>query len=283
MKKLLKLAAAGLMIFGLAACGGGGSTSDSSSASKASSDKDPLQSIKDAGVLKVGLSADYSPFEFHALIDGKDKIVGADVDLMNAIGKELGVKVEFMDMDFDAVLTALQQGKVDMAASGISATPERKESFDFSINYYNPPMVLVINKKNADTITSVDDTKGKKIGAQKGSIQEDIVKDKMPDANLVSVAKVPNLVVELKQGSIDGLVLEKTIADSYISQNSDLQLSEVEFEADKDEAFSVAMPKNSGDLKTEVDKIVQKLLDEGKIDEFVEKNVKVADESAVEK
>lgn len=282
MKKLFKFITAGLMIFGLAACGGGGdSTADSDGGSK-SSDKDPLTEIKDAGVLKVGLSADFAPFEFHALIDDKDKVVGADIDMVNAIADELGVKVEIMDMDFDAVLTALQQGKVDIAASGISATPERQKTFDFSVNYYNPPQVLVINKKNADAITSIDDLKGKKVGAQKGSIQEDIVKDQLPDSNLVSVAKVPNLIVELNQGSIDGLVLEKTIAEAYISQNQDLQLSDAELKSSEDEAYSIAMPKDSGDLKKEIDKIVQKLVDEGKIDEFVQNNVKVANESAVE-
>lgn len=282
MKKLFKFLAAGLMVFGLAACGGGGNTADSGSSKDAGSDKDYLSEIKDKGVLKVGLSADFSPFEFHALVDGKDKVVGADVDLVNAIADELGVKVEIMDMDFDAVLTALQQGKVDIAASGISATPERQKSFDFSINYYNPPQVLVINKKNADSFTSTDALSGKKVGAQKGSIQEDVVKDQFPDSNLVSVAKVPNLIVELNQGSIDGLVLEKTIAESYISQNKDLQLADFDLKSSEDEAYSIAMPKDSGKLKTEIDKIVQDLIDEGKIDEFVSKNVQLANDSEVE-
>lgn len=101
-------------------------------------DQNQLEAIKSAGVLNVATSADFAPFEFHALIDGKDQIVGADIDLVNEIAKELGVKVNVMDLEFNAVLTALSQGKADIAVSGISATDERKQTFDFTDNYFTP-------------------------------------------------------------------------------------------------------------------------------------------------
>lgn len=272
MKKFSMMIAAGMMTLGLAACGN--SSNDESAASSAADTKseDVLAKVKEKGVLKVGTSADFAPFEFHTMVDGKDEIVGADIAMAKEIADQLGVKVEFMDMEFNSVLASLQQGKVDMAISGISATPERKESFDFSDNYYNPPQRVLVNKKNLETYTSIDSLKGKKVGAQKGSIQEGIVKDQIPDADMVSVTKVPNLVIELNKGSIDALVLEETIGESYIEQNPDLSFANIDLKSSKDEAYAIAMPKNSGEFKTEVDKIIKKLIDDGTI----EKNVQEA-------
>lgn len=273
MKKILSGVAAVALLFMLGACGGS-QKSEGDSQSKA------LDAVKDAGVLKVGMSADFAPFEFHSMVDGKDKVVGADVDLANAIADDLGVDIEFMDMEFNAVLSSLEQGKVDIAISGISATPERKKSFDFSDNYYNPPQKVIVNKKNADKFTSIDSLKGKKVGAQKGSVQEDVVKQQLPDAQMVSVAKVPNLIIELNQGSIDALVVEETVGASYISQNPDLQFADIDLKSSKDEAYSIALPKDSGTLKTEIDKIIKKLNDSGKIEEFVQKNIELANKNA---
>lgn len=259
----------------IAGCGSSGDkTTDSSK-----DDKDLVQTIKDKGELVVGTSADFAPFEFHTMADGKDQIVGADIDLAQAIADEFGVKLVVKDMEFNTVLASLQKGQVDIALSGISATPERQKTFDFSIPYYNPPQRLLINTKNVDTFKTIADFDGKKVGAQKGSIQEDVVKEQLADANLVSIAKVPNLINELKQGSIDGLVLEETIAQAYIDQNPDIQFADIELKSNSDEAFAIALPKDSGKLKEEIDSILQKLIDDGSIDTFVEKNVVTADQT----
>ncbi|KAF1303885.1 MULTISPECIES: transporter substrate-binding domain-containing protein [Enterococcus] len=277
MKKILTGVASLALVFLLGACGGG----NNEKASKDSGTQDKaVAAIKDAGVLKVGLSADFAPFEFHTMSDGKDKIVGADIDLANAIAEKLDVDVEFMDMEFNAVLSSLQQGKVDIAISGISATPERKESFDFSDNYYNPPQKIVINKKNAATFTSIESLSGKKIGAQKGSVQEDVAKTQIADAQIVSVAKVPNLIIELNQGSIDALVVEETVGASYIDQNPDLQFAEVDLKSSEDEAYAIALPKDSGELKSEINDVIKELNDSGKMEEFVQKNIELANKNA---
>lgn len=216
------------------------------------------------------------------MVDGKDKIVGADIDLVNAIAKELGVKAEVSDMSFNTVLASLKEGKSDIAISAISATPERKEQFAFTDNYYNPPQVVIINKKNQDKFTSLDALKDKNVGAQKGSIQEDVVKTQMKDAKLVSIEKVPNMVIEVNSGSLDAMVVEKTIAESYVQQNPDLMIANIDLEASKDEAFAIALPKGSEELQTEINKIIKKLNDEGKIDEFVKQNHELAEKSVEE-
>lgn len=278
MKKITGLVMTLVALFTLTACGkGNDKTSDSSSNAKS---EDQLAAIKKAGVLKVATSADYAPFEFHTMVDGKDKIVGADIDLVNEVAKELGVKAEVSDMSFNTVLASLKEGKSDIAISAISATKERKEQFNFTDNYYNPPQVLIINKKNQDKLTDLSSLKDKQVGAQKGSIQEDIVKSQIKDAKLVSIEKVPNMVVEVNSGSLDAMVVEKTIAESYVQQNPDLMIANIDLKPSKDEAFAIALPKGSDKLQTELNKIIKKLNDEGKIDEYVKQNHELAEKSA---
>ena len=108
LKKVLVLTLATMMTVSLVGCSGSGDDGvDSETADK-------LQQIKDAGVLKVGTSAEYSPYEFHKVVDGEDKIVGFDDFMVQEIAKDMGVKVEYTDMDFDGLLGALQADKVDI-------------------------------------------------------------------------------------------------------------------------------------------------------------------------
>ncbi|KAF1290296.1 transporter substrate-binding domain-containing protein [Candidatus Enterococcus leclercqii] len=281
MKKVMKWTVILAAIVVLGACGSGKTTG--SSAAKESSSAETagkLAAIKKAGVIRVGTSADFPPFEFHAMVDGTDQIVGADVDMVNAIAEELGVKVKWSDTDFDTMLASLQAGNLDMGVSGISATEERKENMLFTENYYIPKQNVVINKQNMDKYTDIADFKEKKVGAQKGSIQEGIVQSQFADSQLVAIAKIPNLVMEVKSGSLDGLVLEDKIAASYVAQNDDLAIADVEVKSTDDESYSIALPKGSEDLQAELNTILKKLIAEGKIDEFVEKNDKLANDKA---
>lgn len=283
MKKIMKWTVALLAVTLLGACGTSNDstgTSQTNSSSTKTETEGKLAAIKDSGVIKVGTSADFPPFEFHTLVDGKDKIVGADVDMVNAIAEELGVKVEWSDTDFDTMLASLQAGNVDIGVSGISATDERKENMLFTDNYYVPKQNVVIKKDNMDKYTEIADLKGMKVGAQKGSIQEGIVQAQFADSQLVSIAKIPSLVMEVKSSSLDALVLEDKIAASYVAQNADLAIADVEVTSTNDESYSIALPKGSEDLQEELNAILKKLIDEGKIDEFVEKNEALANEKA---
>lgn len=281
MKKLFGALVVLTGILVLGACGNGGSSSTGSSSASGSGDNQ-LEAIKAAGVLNVATSADFAPFEFHALIDGKDTIVGADIDMVNEIADRLGVEVNILDLDFNAVLTALQQGKADIAVSGISATDERKQTFDFTDNYFTPEQKLVVNKNNESAFDSIESLSGKKVGAQKGSIQEMIVQDQLADSQLVSIAKVPNLVNELKQGSIDGLVLESAVAESYVAQNDDLVITDVALEASEGDSYAIALPKGSTELQEELNSILKELIEDGTIDEYVQKNTDLANENAAQ-
>ncbi|HFD6483047.1 transporter substrate-binding domain-containing protein [Enterococcus hirae] len=266
------------VLFALATLGACGSSNTTAQGQE----KDRLAAIKKSGVLKVATSADYAPFEFHTMVDGKDKIVGSDIDLAKAIAKELGVKAEVSDMNFNTVLASLKEGKADLAISAISATDERKQQFDFTDNYYNPPQVVIINKKNKEIYRNANDLKDKNVGAQKGSIQEELVKTQLKGAKLVTIDKVPNMIVEVNQGSLAATVVEKTIAESYIAQNPDLMIADISLEPAPDEAFAIALPKESSQLQKELNQIIKKLNDEGKIEEFIQQNNELAEKTAAE-
>nr|WP_037618786.1 transporter substrate-binding domain-containing protein [Streptococcus porci] len=244
----------------LAACGSSETKEDTS-----------LKDIQDKGKLVVALSPDYAPFEFKTLVDGKDTIVGADVEIAKAIGEKLGVEVEFSAMSFNNVLASLSSGKADIAISGISATEERAKTFDFSEVYYNAKNIVLVKKEDLAKYSTVDGLKDKSVGAQKGSIQEGVVTAQLPDSNLVSLTQVTEMVTELKSGKLDAVVMEETIAQGYVTKNDDLAIAEITLKEDDSEPGSaVAMPKGSAALKKAIDEVIAELKSSGKIDTFIQ-------------
>ena len=109
-----------------------------------------------------------------------------------------------------------------------------------------------------------------------------IVQDQLADSQLVSIAKVPNLVNELKQGSIDGLVIESAVAESYVAQNDDLVITDVALEASEGDSYAIALPKGSTELQEELNSILKELIEDGTIDEYVQKNTDLANENAAQ-
>ena len=236
-----------------------------------SSSTNTLDKVKNKGTLTVALNPHFAPFEFKTIQNGKDTIVGADVEIAKAIADELGVKVKFSEMSFDNVLASVQSGKADIAISGISATKERQKIFDFSDTYYDSETVLLVKKDATEkTYKQISDFSKKSIAVQKGSIQENIAKANLLDANVVSLAQPGEAINELKSGQVEGVVLEKAIAKGYVDQNSDLTMSDIALKSDSNDAYAVAMPKGSDDLKAKVNKIIAKLKKEGKIDSYVQ-------------
>ena len=221
-----------------------------------SSSTNTLDKVKNKGTLTVALNPHFAPFEFKTIQDGKDTIAGADIEIAKAIGDELGVKVKFSEMSFDNVLANVQSGKADIAISGISATEERQKIFDFSDTYYESETVLVVKKDATGTYKQTGDFAKKSVAVQKGSIQENIAKANLSDANVVSLAQPGEAINELKSGQVD--------------QNSDLAVSDITLKSDSKDAYAVAMPKGSDKLKAKVNKVIAKLKKEGKIDSYVQ-------------
>lgn len=113
------------------------------------------KTIKENKKIVVATESEFAPFEFKSLVNGKDTLVGADIELAKAIGKKLGVKVEFSVMSFDNVLASVQSGKADIAIAGISVTDERKKVYDFSDSYYTSENVVIVKKDKVNDFNQV--------------------------------------------------------------------------------------------------------------------------------
>ena len=229
-----------------------------------------VEAIKAKGKLVVALNPEFAPFEYQKLVDGKNQIVGSDVELAKAIAKELGVEVEFSPMSFDNVLASLDSGKANLAISGVSKTEERSQVYDFSIPYYTSKNKVIVRKSELTNYQSVKDLAQKKVGAQKGSIQETLAKETLQASSLVSLPKNGNLITDLKSGQLDAVIFEEPVAKGFVENNPDLAIAEFDFDNDKEDSYAVAMKKDSKELKEAVDKTIQKLKDSGELDKLID-------------
>ena len=267
LKKLTAVAAVATIAISMIGCGAA-NTSSSSSASGSASES-VLEKIKKDGKLVVGTSADYPPYEFHATVDGNDKIVGFDMDIAQEVADDLGVKLEIKDMDFDGLLVALQSNKIDMVFAGMTPTEERKENADFSDIYYEATHRFILRSGEEASVKSFDDLKGKKIGVQKGSIQEGIAKDNFDESNIKSLAKVTDLILDLKNNKVDAILVEEGVAKLYCEKNEGIAVADNFVVKDDNGGAAIAFNKGQAELQTEVNKTIQKLKDEGKIEKLV--------------
>jgi ABC-type amino acid transport substrate-binding protein len=227
-----------------------------------------LDQIKKAGKIVVGTSADYPPYEFHKSIDGKDTIVGFDIAIAEEIAKDLGVKLEIQDMKFDGLLAALETGNVDFVIAGMTPDEERKKSVDFTKIYYMAQQGVMIRAEDKDKYTDIESFNGKRVGAQKGAIQETIAKEQITGAQVVALGKIPDLVMELKNKKVEALVVELPVASSYVEKHKDLVISNIKVEDDTG-GSAIAVKKGNTDLVEVMNKTLDRLMADGSIDKFV--------------
>lgn len=240
-----------------------------------------LSKIKSSGKLVVGTSADYPPYEFHIIENGKDKIVGFDMDIAAEIAKDLGVQLVINDMDFKALLGALQAGKVDMVMAGMTPDEERKKSVDFSDIYYMAEQAIVVRAEDAGKFKTIDDFSGLKVTTQQGTIQEEIAKEQIKEGKFKTLARVGDLVLDLKSKKADVIILEKPVAEMYVKENKDLVISSVKPE-EEEGGSAVAVAKGNEDFVKLINETLDRLKKENKIDTFVTEATKLADKYAKE-
>lgn len=264
MKKIIATAVLGIMTMGLAGCG---SSNDKNSASKT----DLLEKIQKNGKLVVGMSADYAPYEFHYIDEnGKDVIGGFDVDIANEIANKIGVDLVIQEMDFDALVSALPAGKVDLVISGMNPTEERAKVVDFSEVYYNSKHGILVRDEDADKYQTFADLEGAKVGVQLGSTQEKIAKTEIPNVNLQQLSNINNLILELKAGKVDAIVMEKPVAEMAVKSNPELAVGKPIYE-EQTGGNAVGIAKNNPQLLAKVNEVITELNESGKMDEYIKK------------
>lgn len=236
-------------------------------ASEESKASGKIDEIKAKGKIVLGTAADYPPYEFHKEIDGKDNIVGFDIEIAKAIAADLGVELEIKDMKFEGLLAALVAEDIDFIVAGMVATEERKQSVDFSIPYYEAEQKFLVKAENADKVKTVDDLKGKVIGAQKATIQEEIANTKIEASGVKALSKITDLVLELQNDKIFGIVLASPVAFAYSKQNPAFAVPEISF--GREDGVAVAVNKGNDDLVEAINATLEKLMQDGSVDKFI--------------
>ena len=257
--KLIALLLAALMCVALCACG-----------AKEKPAENPY-SLVTPGKLTVATSPDFAPYEFYSIgDDGKYTLAGFDMALAKYIADSMGLELEVIPMDFDGTLTELDAKNVDLSIAGYSPDPSRMDKMDFSDLYYMGGQSFCCTQANKDKFTSLADTNKPEysIGAQNGSIQMDLANANSPDADIVALTKVTDIIAELIAGTLDGAYIETAVAETYAKNYPDLCVA-LEVPYEDAEGSAVGVSKGNTALLDAVNKAIGEALSSGKMDQFV--------------
>ena len=254
MKKVISVVLACACVFSFAACG---SKSDSSKSDSAKSDKKEK--------LVMATNAEFPPFEYY---DG-DEVVGIDAEFAAAIADKLGMDLKIEDMAFDSIIPAVQSGKADIGAAGMTVTEDRATQVDFSDSYYTGVQVIIVTDDS--DITEPDDLKGKKIGVQQGTTGDIYSTDDFGDDNVERFNKGMEAVQALQQGKIDAVVIDGEPAKTFVSETEGLKILDEAFTV---EEYAIAVKKGNSELLDKINTALESLKDNGTLDEIVAKYIK---------
>ena len=272
MKKITRrsfLAAAGLSVAALAltACGGSSSSVASSVASSAAASSEAASTSAaagelttvEAGKLTMATNATFPPYE---MTTDSGEFEGIDIDTAKAIADKLGLELQIDDMDFDAALLSVQQGKADIAMAGVTVTDERKAVMDFSDSYATGIQSIIV--PNDSDIASPDDLAGKKIGTQRGTTGYIF-----GDDAVVAYDNGLTAVQALNNGQVDAVVIDNAPAKEYVAANPGLKVLDTSY---AEEDYAIGMAKGSS-LEAAVNAALEELKADGTLQAIVDKYI----------
>ncbi|MFB5190768.1 transporter substrate-binding domain-containing protein [Alicyclobacillus fastidiosus] len=260
MQKRVRICAAATAVALMAAvtgCGTSSTNSDTNGSTTNGSSSEPT--------LVLATSADYKPYEYHDTSNGQDQIVGFDIDVANAIAKQLHFKVKIEDMNFDGLIAALQAKRADFVIAGMTPTATRKKSVDFSDVYYQAENVVLTKKGH--TVKTMNDLSGEKVAVQLGSIQETAAQS-IPNVKLDSLDTIPTVVQEVLSNRADAAVIENTVATGYLKSDPQLQLNKIAGMTENGSA--IAFPKGSP-WTQKFDTAIEKMKQDGELQQLANK------------
>lgn len=262
MKKNWKTAVAGSLIVGLSlvavGCGSSETTAPKDSAGGSTG------TVKE---YKVGTDATYAPFESK---DG-DTIKGFDIDVLNAIGAEVGAKFTYQHISWDGIFLSLNQGDVDLVASAVTITDERKKTFDFSDPYFDATQMIIF-KKGAD-IKSLNDLKGKVVAVQSATTGEEVVSNLLgtDSKDIKRFEAMPLALLELKNGNADAAVGDNGVVLEYVKNNGADGLETVVDTSFAKENYGFVVKKGNSEVQKLLNDGIKKIKENGKLDEINKK------------
>ncbi len=233
--------------------------------------KSGLDKIKEAGVLNVYTEAGFAPYEFIY----NNELVGVDIAIMQAVADKIGVKLNVTDVDFNSIIAAVQTGKTDCGAAGITINAERLESVDFSKAYSSTAQYLIVAEDNNE-ITDVSGLAGKNVGVQNGTTSDLLVDSLIKDGTLTDTTLTPYTTAPLAAaaiGKIDAVVTDKLTAEIIVSNNAGLKAMPL-VKADgtpvsEIEEYGIAVPKGNPELLAVINEVLDELSANGKLDAWI--------------
>ena len=242
-----------------------------------------LTSCEKENVLTVYTNAEFPPFEY---LDGQTP-VGVDMQIAQAIADELGMKLEIKNVKFETIITSISSGKGDLGIAGITVTEERKEQVNFSINYATSTQYIVM--KNDAKIEKIEDLAGLKIGVQLGTTGDFVISDEISGtedektkehikgvlegtgATVTQYNSAADAAVSMSSGKVDVVVIDKLPAEIVAGQYDNFKAIELVYAdgSKTDESYAVAIAKGNDELLEKVNKVIERLIADGTIDQWI--------------
>ena len=264
MKKFTKVMVAGVLAASMAFFAGCGNSNDKQNEQANSGAQETV-------VLKVGTNAAFEPFEMMDA-DGKT-IIGFDVDLINAIAEDQGFKVEMVNMEFDGLVMAVQNGQIDAAIAGMSVTPERQEQVAFSNTYYDAGLNIAVAADNT-SINSEADLQGKKVASQMGTIgaaKALELKDAGVIAEVTLLENINVCMMSLSNGEVDAVIMDIPVNGAYVAANPDVAKIAAPIESGEPESFAIAVSLENEELLAKLNAGLENVIANGKYMEIYDK------------
>ena len=211
----------------------------------------------------MATNAEFPPYEYME----KNKIVGIDPDIAQAICDKLGYKLVIDNMQFDAIIAAVTSGKADFGMAGMTVTDERKEAVDFTDTYATTTQVIIVRDKDSK-VASADDLEGSAIGVQLGTTG-DIFASDVKDAKIQRFSKGADAVEALSTGKIDAVIIDSEPAKEFVKAKEGLKILDDPF---AEEEYAICLKKGS-DLTAEFNKALKELKKDGSLEKIVNKYI----------
>lgn len=212
--------------------------------------------------LVMGTDPGFKPFEYK---QGQD-VVGFDVDLVREIAKDTNRSLQIEEVAFDGLLPALQAGRIDLIAAGMTVTPDRAKNAEFSTPYYTAAQKVVVNKTNS-TVSNIDDLSGKRIGVQLGTTGDTLAHE-ISGATVVQLPSTSSVMQELNARRIDAAIMDNGPATQYLATNPELTMLERNLTS---ESYAIAIKKGNTELLQEVNDSIAAMKKDGRYDALVKK------------
>ena len=216
--------------------------------------------------LIVGTSAGFPPYEYR---EG-NKIVGIDAEIIEAIAADLGYTIEWQDMKFDSLISALSSNKVDIVIAGMTVTDDRKESVDFTDTYTAAVQSIIVKK--GGSVASLDDVDGKIIGVQQGTTGDIYASDDYGNDKVQRFNEGADAVQALLSGKIDCVIIDDQVAKNFVdSHKVELELLDTAY---TEEEYAMAVKKGNTQLLNQVNNSIKSLKDNGTLRRIIDKYIK---------